>query len=298
MTSNDLCIYELCARRYAWSRAYVSFRVSPIYALYQALDAGLRGNGEVDAKNKLIEIAGNPGLDIAGPDVYDVAIHLAHLAGIVTAYLRGRDESWRLVPAALTPFPWEPAVYESPDGRIRRVVLVDRWGDDRKVEEARSWRSVGEICVTGREMLLNAVVIGSTHNKRRTSHWTRALTHPRNKGIRFKKRTGSAEFAGSWETVQRESWTGTTEDWLGVMQTDDCFQELVHSLRIAVPVRRQEFLADMARMSKEMAGLQEDPPMRRAGCFGFSPCVFQEVCHSRELVTPTQAGYLKYTDVG
>jgi hypothetical protein len=297
VNAQDLCVFESCPRRYVWTRSYVCFRISPIFALYQALDAGLRGSGEADAKNKLIALAGNPGLDITGPDVYDVAIHLAHLAGIVTAYLRGGDGAWTLVPPSSSPFLWEPAVYECPDGRIRRVVLVDRWGDDRKFEEARSWRSVGEICVTGREMLLNAVVIGSTHNKRRSSHWTRALTHPRNKGIRFKKRTGSAEFAGSWEMIQRESWPGTTEDWLGQMQEDGCFEDLVHSLRIAVPTRRKEFLADMARMEKEMAALPEDPAMRRAGCFGFSPCVFGEVCHSRELVTPTAVGYLKYSDL-
>jgi len=298
MNAQDLCIYEACPRRYVWTRTYVSFRISPIAALYQALDAGLRGSGEEDAKNKLISLAGNPGLDIAGPDVYDVAMHLAFLAGIVTAYLRGGDGAWTLVPSVYSPFPWEPAVYESPDGRIRRVVLVDRWSEERKIEEARSWRSIGEICATGREMLLNAVVIGSTHNKRRASHWTRALAHPRNRGIRFKKRTGSVEFAGSWETVQRETWKGTTEDWLSAMQVDECFAELIHSMRISVPVRRKEFLADMARMAKEMASLGEDPPMRRAGCFGFTPCVFLETCHNRELVTPSSQGFLKYSDVG
>jgi hypothetical protein len=297
MNSQDLQVYELCPRRFVWTSSFVAFRISPLAALYQAIHEGLVGNGEADAKTKLISLASMPGLDINGPDVYDVATHYAFLAGVIVTYLRGRDDAWKLVKPTSKPFPWEPSVYESPDGRIRRIVLVDRWSEDRKVEEARSWRSIGEICVAGREMLLNALVIGSTHNKRRTSHWTRALTHPRNKGIRFKKRSGGPEFAGSWEPVARESWTGTTEDWLGAMQTDDCFEEAVHSLRISIPPRRQEFLDDMARMHKEMAGLEEDPPMRRSGCFGFSPCVFSDLCHGRDRETPATRGFLKYSDL-
>jgi hypothetical protein len=296
ISAADLSIYETCTRRYSWSKTFVPFRVSPIAALYEALHAGLTGNGEADAKNALMKVAGMPGLDVEGASVYDVAVHLSFLAGIVVAYLRGKDGPWQVVKA--TP-EWESACYESPDGRIRRVVLVDRWTEDRKLEEARSWRTVGEICATGREMLLNAITIGSTSKNRRVGHWSRALTHPRNRGIRFKRKTASpSEFAGSWLPVWRENSSVTTEDWLAGMQRDECYEDVVHSLRIGVPARRQEFLEDMARMAKEMAVLPETPPMRRQGCWGFSPCVFAETCHAKEWKSPAEHGWLRYSDLG
>ena len=48
MNAQDLCVFEMCPRRYVWSRSYVCFRISPIYALYQALDAPDRIDGRFE----------------------------------------------------------------------------------------------------------------------------------------------------------------------------------------------------------------------------------------------------------
>jgi hypothetical protein len=37
-------------------------------------------------------------------------------------------------------------------------------------------------------------------------------------------------------------------------------------------------MAEMERVAAEMASLPEVPPMRLAGCHGFSPCPFLGVC--------------------
>lgn len=287
MNAQDLTDYELCERRMRWTRDYVPFRISLIGALYKGLHAGLTSKDpETSAKNAVMEAAANPGLDVDGRS-YDLAVHLAHLAGIIAVYLRGKDEPWKLVVPVNG---WEPAVYEL-DERIRRVVLVDHWTDDRKLQEARSWRTVGEICALDRPMLLNAISISQSVNGRRVSHWTRAFTHPQNGHIRFQPKHVE-KFAGSWEKVWRESSQVKTEEWLATMQQDEAFVDLVHSLKIPVPKRRQEFLADMKRMGERIEGLPEVPPMRRSSCMGFSPCIFREVCHGPERKMPEYVGFL------
>jgi hypothetical protein len=295
VNAEDLCKYESCPRRLAWSREYLPFRISPIGALYRALDAGLIGKAQDDAKSSMLKTAAMPGLDIEGADVYDIAVHLGTLANTIVAYLRGNDSPWKKVEPVRCPFEWESACYESPDGRLRRIVLVDRWTEERKLEEARSWRTIGEICALSREMLINAIVIGQSYGKRRVSHWARTFTHPKNHGIKFKKKTET--LSASWKQVWREDWNGTTEDWLYQMQKDECFDDLVFALKVGIPNRQEEFVADMMRIGGEMLLLLQNPPMRRSGCFGFSPCPFLETCYRQEAKTPKDVGYLRYSDI-
>ena len=294
MNAQDLSDFDLCERRFKWGRNYVPFRISLIGALYKGLHAGLIGQSpESDAKNAVMECAAFPGLDVDGRS-YDLAVHLAHLAGIIATYLRGKDDPWKLVAPVNG---WEPAVYEI-DSRIRRVVLVDYWNDDRKAQECRSWRTVGEICSLDRPMLLNAISIGQSVNGRRVSHWTRAFAHPQNGKIRFAPKHGDRDkFSGSWEKVWRETSRIRSEEWLSVMQSDDAFADVVHAVQIPIPKRRDEYLLDIKRIGKEIDRLEYDPPMRRSGCYWFSKCIFADVCHGPEKRNPEQAGFLPVTSL-
>jgi len=187
------------------------------------------------SQNKLISLAGNRPRHRWTRRVR-LAMHLAFLAGIVTrtsvaVTVRGR---WFL---GLLSFSVGASGLRIPRRAHSSGCSCDRGVRSGKIEEARSWRSIGEICATGREMLLNAVVIGSTHNKRRASHWTRALAH-HVIGDTLQEADGECQFAGSWETVQRRH--GKDYGRLAIaMQVDECFAELIHSMRISVPVRRK-----------------------------------------------------------
>lgn len=290
MNSQQLEDYERCPRLAKWSSEYLSYRVSPLRALYAALDAGLVGNSPED---HLMALAANPGLDVQVADVYGVAKHLAKLAEILSFYLRAGGGNWTRMPKKNG---WVPDVYEWEDG-IRRVVLVDRWSEERKLSEIRSWRTVAEIAELDKPMLMNFLVIGSTSEGKRVSPWSRALSHPKNNQLRFKKKNGSGGFTESWEQVWRERWPGTTEQWLAKMQSDGVFADLVHSVKVPVSPRREEFKCNIASLREEILALPDNPPMRRSGCYRFGACRFIEVCHGFENKTPAECGWLSLKDL-
>jgi len=292
MTSAErLTSFELCPRRYAWTSAYKSFRVSPIRALFMGLDAGLRSEKDPEkaAENEVLKIAANPGLDLIGDSIYSVAFHHAKLAGVLTAALRSSsDGPWKPFKGTDT---WESACYDLGDGKPRRISLVDRWSDDRQQVEMYGWRSIGEAAALNMPIKLTAISIGAARDRHRYSAWTRAHRHPKNRTIRFKRKTSTEDFGSTWLPVWREDSDVTTEAWLTQMQKDGCMEDLVNTVHIPVPIRRGDYLAEMDRLAGEMESTADNPPMRLAGCFGFNPCQFRNVCHGSKEPLPEKYGF-------
>ena len=285
-SAEKLVAYELCPRRFRWSSSYSAFRVSPIRALYMGLDAGLRSEKDPEraAENEVLALAATPGLDLTGENVYGVAMHMAKLAGILATALRSTSSGpWKPYPGTDT---WESACYDLGDGKPRRIALVDRWSDDRKQEEMYGWRSLGEAVALDSTVALTAVVIGSVRDRHRYSHWTRAHQHPRNRLIRFQRKSSTEDFSSTWTPVWREDSSTTTEAWLTQMRKDGCMDDLIHTVKVPVPPRRGDYLAEMDRLAGEMESTAANPPMRLAGCFGFSPCPFGVVCHGTKEPKP------------
>ena len=291
MTAEDLELFDRCRRLSAWSRAYLPGRMSPLRALYDCLAHGLTSAEapEKPAEERKLQNAASPGLDIEADDHYSIALHNSKLAGILTAYLRGNEGPWVRAKAEGE---WEPNCYEVGD-TLRRVVLIDHWSDARKMAEIRSWRTVAETSMLNKPMLLNFLSIGSTAEGRRVSPWARTLKHPRNGGMRFAKRGAKADgFTDSWIPVWREHHEGMTREWLGGMQADGVFDSLVHSIRVPVSPRREEFAADVLRIGCEIEALPENPPMTRSACYGISPCKWVDVCHAQKASTPVDFGWI------
>ena len=297
-------------RRYAWQGRYASLRVSLMGALYRALDAGLRSEKDPEraAENELLSLAGRPGLDITGVDVYSTAMHYAKLAGILSTALRSAsDAPWKPVgdaKAVLNGYPthpWRSALYDAGDGLLRRVVLVDRWSDDRKAQEMRSWRTIGEAIVYRKPVTITAVTIGSSHDKRRISPWTRCYQHPRNKTFRFKRVTAKEDFGANWTTLWRENSETPTAQWLSRMTKDGCMGDLVQTVTVPVPARRDDFMRELNRLAGEIERWEErggeTPPMRLAGCYGFSPCVFLPVCFGSAAPRPESHGFVPLASI-
>ena len=193
LSSDKLVTWDLCERRFLWTGRYRT-RVPLTRALYVALDAGLRAEKDPErvAENELLSIAANPGLDIVGHDVYAVAMHHAKLAGIIAAALRSAWKApWLPVENDLIDIvEWSSACYETGDKCIRRIALVDNWSDSRRQQEVHGWRTLGEVCALNRTILVTAVTIGQSREKRRHSAWTRCYRHPRNIGtFRFQRKT-------------------------------------------------------------------------------------------------------------
>lgn len=281
LTSEKLVTYETCPRRFLWTGRYRT-RVTLSRALYIALDAGLRTEKDPEraAENELLAIAASPGLDIVGGDVYAIAMHHAKLAAVLAQALRSAWKSpW--VPVDVKEgagAEWSSACYVTSDGHVRRVALVDSWSDNRRQQEINGWRTVGEVCALGRTVLLTAVTIGNSRDKRRHSAWTRCYRHPRNKTFRFQRKTSEEDFSKTWSPVWREDSGIKTDEWLTQMRADGAIADLVHTVEIPVPKGREAYLEEMKRLAGEMEGLPEVPPMRLSGCYGFSPCPFLGVC--------------------
>jgi hypothetical protein len=258
-----------------------------MHALYRALDAGLTSelDPEKAASNAFLELAAKPGLDIEGPETYSVAMHYAKLGGIVSVALRSGGPSWKHIHDVAE---WQSSCYDAGDGTPRRVVLVDHWSNSRQTVEATSWRTIGELVSLERPILLTAVEIGTTRQRKRISPWTRAWRHPRNKMCRFRKRDGEESFGGDWEPVWREDCELKTKDWLDLMAKDGCM-DAIQTSRIAVPQRPERYLAEMKRLSGEMGS----EAMRLAGCNDrmSGACPFIQVCHGAKEADPLRYNF-------
>jgi hypothetical protein len=170
------------------------------------------------------------------------------------------------------------------------VVLVDRWSDDRKAQEMRSWRSIGEACALKSPIMLTAVTIGSSKDGRRISPWTRCYQHPRNRTYRFKRKTSQEDFGATWKPIWREDSGFPTAEWLTRMQKDGCMADAVQTCSVPVPPRRGDYVREIQRIALDIERWQErvgeTPPMRLAGCYGWSPCIFLGVCHGAAAPVP------------
>ena len=296
LSAERMTTHELCERRRVWTEKYANLRVSLLRALYMALDAGLTTDADPEkaAEAQFLALARSPGLDIVGSDVFNVAVHYAKLAGILAVAARQRwPDPWKPINTVVTPrgITWHSALYDLGEGYLRRIALVDRWTDDRKIQERWGWRTLGEVCALNETILITAITIGPSHDRRRHSPWAHAHENARNKMIRFKRKHSTEAFGGHWQPLWRENSDIPTEQWLTKMREDGCMTDLVHTVEVPVPRNRDSYLAEMFRIAREMERQVVDfPPMRLAGCFRFSPCNFRHVCHGG--TTPEAAGFV------
>lgn len=296
ISAEKLATHETCPRRMTWGSMY-STRISLVGALYRALDAGLRAEKDPEkaAENEYLALAGRPGLDVCGHDVFAVAMHYAKLAGILAVALRSGAEQWKPVEdvAIDNGHIWHSSCYET-EGKMRRIVLVDRWSDDRKQQERLGWRTLGETCMLDRPLTLTSITIGSSSDKRRVSPWTRCYRHPRNGMMRFKRVSTDEDFGATWNKEWRENVNLTTKEWLDRMAKDGCMADLVNTVECPVPKRRTDYLAEMYRRTEDIA--RGDTPVRLGGCFDWAPCAFLPVCHGEKSpAKPEDYGFVRIT---
>jgi hypothetical protein len=304
LSAEKLTTWELCPRRYIWTNRYAT-RISLMGALYRALDAGLKAskNPEQASRDEYLALAARPGLDLVGGDVYAIATHYAHLAGVIAEALRNAfPDPWRDFPDVevgndtIGRFQWRSGLYDAGNGIQRRLVLADRWSDDRKATELRGWRMVGELVAIRQPIALTAIEIGSSREKRRISPWTRCYRHPRNDVYRFRRQNSEEDFSRTWKAQWREDSGIGTAEWLTRMQKDGCM-DAVQTVNVPVPARPSDFLNRACQIAGEMQRWEErigeHPPMRLAGCHDVvhGPCPFLTVCHGASAPIPEKHGF-------
>jgi hypothetical protein len=284
MNTELIVLHDECERKATWMGKYVLPSIPLVDAMHRALRAGLIAGDGARSREMFLNLAAEPGLDIQAYNVYDIAVHHAALMETVVAYLTAEGK-------------WIPAgddlgSFLLPDGRLRRVVLCSAWNSLREQEERNSWRTVAEMSITNRPMVINVIIIGQSIKGFRPSPWTRGYVHPENGLLRIKRisseKTGpNPKFSDNWKKVYREETDHKPLEWLGFMQKDQAFDDSVQTVHCNVPVSRKSVLQDLERIEREIEAKSES--MRRSACFRFAPCSFAGLCHYGS--TPGMAGW-------
>lgn len=286
MTTEDFVDFDRCPTFHAYATRYQPLRVSFYFALNDGLNAALAANDPIRASERIMALAANPGIDHKGHNLYSAVVHHSHLAELLAAYVLSIESS-PLRPISMKWGEFQPQSFLLPDGRLRRILLVDRWTPEREQMERFSWRTAADTAITGRPMVITALVIGALREGLRPSGWTQAFIHPQNGGLRIAKRYG--EFSESWRKVYRESSGKSAKEWLGMMQSDKAFEDTVFSVTEDVPRNRADVLAQMEQMAHERKA--QVPRQTRSACYRFTPCPFLSAC--TKACSPADLGWVE-----
>lgn len=272
MTAALLNADDFCRRSAVLGRSWQRNLISPTAALYQGIEAGLEHEGDDPgqaAGDALMTLAVERGLDTTQGDLFGLANHLSSIADFIVWMLRTGDH-WKH-PERLETF--EPCSYVS-DGRLRRVVICDRWDEKRIIAEEHDWRTL-EGCIYGLPMDLLVFVLGASRDGRRHGPLTRGWLHPVAQDLRFQKRDGG-EFGGNWSRVFREEFQGSREDWLNGMTADGVLEDVVLTHTV-YPEHAEEVKTLAYRKLARLQSGEADPQLSQ--CFSaISPCQFNAAC--------------------
>ena len=301
-TPDLLTAAEACARRGVFARDWQRRRLTANHVLYGAVRTGLtetRDDFGQAAGETVMELAEDRGMDRPlGGDLYRSIIHHAALADLVTGAIRKPlDAPWSIPePEMVNGVPWDSSAYLDPSGtKLRRVLFVSHWTDERHYREVRSWYATGEVCAYKLPMQMAVVVLGQHRDGRRAGPWTKGFLHPQNHKLRFRKksRSSSEVFSEKWEQVWRED-RGEIDNrtWLQAMMDDDVLRDVLFTVDIPVPdpemVRRVRAMA--SRKLERVRKIVALPEASLSVCEG---CPFKACCWSEpEFLPGTNNGFM------
>jgi len=280
-----LSLHDRCQRSSHWGREWEANRLHPNEALRRAIDDGLLHDGDDPgqyAGDSVMTLAAERGLDIDG-NRYECAMHNAALADIVVTAIRSGGHWARPEDRKVKSFTWASNCFVEPSGtRLRRVLTVDRWNDERKLSETHSWRTLGEQAAYGLPMTLTVVLIGQRRQGRHHSPWSKGFLHPKSRCLRIAKRSGE-KFDGNWIPCWREEQENISRDkWLDAMKADGIMNDVLFNVEIPAPCAElQSKIGRLAERKMEaLAAAKEVPAPNISVCHWPTPCTFAESCWS------------------
>ena len=303
MTSADrLEMFDRCARAPFLARTWERRIMHPTAVLYRAIEDGLTYTGDEDcgthAGDSVMTLAVNRGLDTPQSDLFGLANHLAALADFITWLLRPSGAPWsRPADVKVGQEPWESSVFLNEAGtRLKRVVLVDHWSDERELSEAHSWRSTGECAAYGMPMDQTILLIGSNRSGRRHGPFSKAWAHPVSKKIRMRKRDGKG-FDGAWIPTFREDWDGSREGWLDAMTEDGVLEDAVFHVEVPIHDESKKIVRLAEKRLVEIKATERVPDPQPSQCDNpLSPCQFRSACWSFQPPS-IQSGFIRKCDI-
>jgi len=281
---------EICERAgywaVDWQRAKITFQ--------ELLEAGVR-EGVTTSRVDHGEAAGEYVIGIASEreiftkelSVYDLCVHNASIADIVSMAIRRLQEPPWTIPAPQSlpnGIEWKGSAFLAPGGgSLRRIVLVSHWDEDRHYSFARSWETIGNVALYGLPMQLAICVLGQARGGRRYGYFSRGYRHPVNRGLRFRKRTdANSKFKSSWEQIFREDYDEiATADWLSAMHADGVLADSCFSVTVDVPnAEVRKHVLDLAsRKLDKLMSMKTVPDEQYTGCNWPTRCQYISPCH-------------------
>ncbi len=284
MNAELLSDIEGCERRAYWSQSFKPIKLHPTEILRRVIAEALVDPDREDRGENAGELymaLCAKGLDTAVSRKYDVAVHHACLADILTTYLASRGSYTRPKPVVGVNFTWDPWCLQR-GGELVRVVLVDHWSDEREASEARSWWTLAEMAAYKLPMNLEIIMLGASSGGKRHSFWTKGLLHCRNRQLRFVKHAKKAEgFTDSWIPVAREEYDQISRDeWLAAMEADGAIAELTRRKHIDAfqQERIKELRSLIERKTERLYKIDSVPDPNYSNCSWPRPCPYQSVC--------------------
>lgn len=285
MFSADLLAsHDRCARAGVYSRDWEFSRLHPTEVLRRAVDVGLMSE-ESDpgqtAGDHVMTLAAERGIDIEGSGVYPIALHTASLADLVTTMLR-QDAIWgRPADKATGTANWVSSAFLNQSGlRLHRVLMVDRWSEERSKAERHAWKTLGEQSVYELPMTIHVIVLGQRRDQKHHGAFSKGYLHPHGRMLRIRKRSGES-FSGKWTIAWREDHdTISREKWIAQMEADGALQDSLFTIACEPPAPK---LASEIRLLaenklqkiKDTTGI---PDLNPGVCWWPVPCPFSGCC--------------------
>lgn len=303
LSAESLSDIETCERRAIWGQEWELEKLHPTKMLYRAIEQAMTQTERPDrgefAGEIVMELCGDRGLDVnQSYNLYDVGLHHAVLADILTTYLCSRPEApWRVPEKTKGNHHWTPSAFLSASGDyLVRPVIVDHWSDERKMAESHSWATIGNMVAYKLPMVLEVIVLGASRAGRRYSAWSTGLLHPRNRKLRFQKKSRVKQpdygFADSWKKVWREEYaTISREEWIAAMDEDGMMTELTRRIDVNLPspLRLGELSDIVERKGEAIHRLSGIPYPSYSGCWWPRPCPFSRCCFGGDVQAPSVA---------
>jgi hypothetical protein len=300
LSAEKLDVIDRCEKRSAFERRWKARVISPMGLLYKAVEAGVIGNGEKDAKDEVMKVAAK--MEIASPDLnpYALARHIGSLGGMVAEAIKG--ERGEVVPVGAVKLAsgdgWKSGLFRGGKG-LMKIVLLAHWDDDALRAVAHSWGVVGELVAVREPIELVIAVVGPQRAGKRHSAWTKGYLHPQNHVLRFARRQGKESgFSSGWVEVWREMREDiSTGEWMKQMKVDGVMDKLLvgRGVKFNPDDNRMKVAErEMMVLAERMEAVTINSPMHRSACdqIGRGACPWQACCFAPVETSPDRLSHL------
>ena len=297
-SASILTAYESCERRGYWARHWEKHRLGAIEMVRRGVLAGLQveGDGDIDfgtwAGDEVVTLASERGLDADRTNLHRSVMNHAGIADLITTAMRRPDDPpWEFLPVT---HGWASScMVDSAGTTLRRFLPVSTWNPERQDHEIRSWYVTGEQCVHRMPMDLVVANLGPMSGGRRHSPWAKALLHPQQSSLRFRKRSrGTIDgFKETWKPIFREDHDNINrEKWLQAMIDDEVLIECLFVIKLAAPTDQEAIrITDLAKRKLDaLSKTKKLPEKQLSTCDGpIAPCPFRLCCWYDEECEPS-----------